>query len=283
MKQFLLPDNYSGEKNFTLSREDSHYLKNVLRYKEGNFFIAADIKGGKWTAVITAAEGKKVVLELKKRNSGDESIASSYAGDDEDGDGGLKKTNSSDFLNGIDKIKKSSVPEIVLCQCLPKGKKMDLIVRQAVEAGISEIQPLISEFSIVKYDSKSWKSKHERYVKIAREAFQQSGSRKLPLINKPVPLTSIKTGEKREIGLFFHQKSIENISLHKYLFTVPEKIMLIIGPEGGLSEKEVSYLLENNFKPVYLGENVLRTETAALYAAAAVKTIILERESWKTV
>ncbi len=73
---------------------------------------------------------------------------------------------------------------------------MDLIIRQAVEAGVSEIQPLMSEFSIVKFDSKSWKSKHERFVKIAREAFQQSGSRKLPAINKPVPLTSIKPEKK---------------------------------------------------------------------------------------
>ena len=160
---------------------------------------------------------------------------------------------------------------------------MDLIVRQAAEAGVSEIQPLESEFSIVRYDRKSWKSKHERFDKIAREAFQQSGSDRLTVINEPLPLTSLKTPEKGEIGLFFHQKSIENISLHKYLFTVPDKIKLIIGPEGGLSDKEIAYLRAENFKPVYLGENVLRTETAALYAAAAVKTILLERNSWKTV
>ena len=57
---------------------------------------------------------------------------------------------------------------------------------------------------------------------------------------------------------------------------------ILIGPEGGLSEKETDFLLASGFFPVYLGENVLRTETAAIYAQGAVKTILLEKEKWKT-
>ena len=214
-------------------------------------------------------------LEREKNNISAEADTSGKKKDNE-----TMETGESDSFVSENNI---CEPEIILCQCLPKGKKMDLIVRQATEAGVSVIQPLDSEFSIVKYDSKSWKGKHERFMKIVREAFQQSGSKTLPEVKEPVPLTSLEIDEKNEIGLFFHQKSIENISLHQYLFTVPLKIKLIIGPEGGLSDKEIACLKEKNFKPVFLGENVLRTETAALYAAAAVKTIILERDSWKTV
>ena len=279
MKQFLLPDSFKGEKSFLLGKEDSHYLKNVLRYREGDVFNAADPSGGSWKAVFAGSEGKNVILELEIRKKGDIQISTAAAQENSSESPEEKKTDSDlSSSRGNDKD-----PDIILCQCLPKGKKMDLIVRQATEAGISEIQPLESEFSIVKYDKKSWKSKLERFNKIIKEAFQQSGSGRLPVINEPVPLTSLKTAEKDEIGLFFHQKSIENISLHKYLFTVPDKIKLVIGPEGGLSDKEIIYLRENNFRPVYLGENVLRTETAALYAAAAVKTILLEKNSWKTV
>ena len=264
MKHFLLPDDFAGTQIFTLGKDDSHYLKNVLRYKEGDAFDAVDRSGIRWKAVFSEIEGKKVVLELDRIPQKDSVAENPLSG-------------------SAVSVKKKKSSEIILCQCLPKGKKMDIIIRQATEAGISEIQPLESEFSIVKYDKKGWKAKHERYEKIAREAFQQSGSDKLPRISEPVPLTSIKIREKNEIGLFFHQKSIENISLHKYLFSVPDKILLIIGPEGGLSDNEILYLRENNFLPAYLGKNVLRTETAALYAAAAVKTILLERESWKTV
>jgi len=253
MKHFLMPENFSGESEFHLDKEDSHYLKNVLRFKEGDSFRAVDRSGDRWNAVFSRLEGKYVVLDLEK----------------------------SELDNNENSKGKS--PEVILCQCLPKGKKMDLIVRQATEAGAAEIQPLMSEFSLVSYDKKSWKAKEERYRKISREAFQQSGSDRLPVIKEPLPLTSLEIKEKDEIGLFFHQKSIENISLHKYLFSGPEKIILIIGPEGGLSDNEIKYLRENSFQPAYLGDNVLRTETAALYAVAAVKTILLERKSWKTV
>ena len=282
MKQFLLPDNFNGEKTLLLGKEDSHYLKNVRRFREGDVFNAADTSGGSWKAVFAGIDGKNVILELEEKQNGDRK---SFSGDkvysESVSSGCVEPESDRSGSEGCLDIERS--PYIILCQCLPKGKKMDLIVRQATEAGVSEIQPLESEFSIVKYDRKNWKSKLERFNKIAKEAFQQSGSKRLPVINEPVPLTSVKTAEKGEIGLFFHQKSIENISLHKYLFTVPDKIKLIIGPEGGLSDKEIEYLRANSFRPVYLGENILRTETAALYAAAAVKTILLERNSWKTV
>ncbi len=264
MKQFLLPDYFHGESHLLLDGDDSHYLKNVLRYRDGDIFTAVDRLGVSWQAVFCCRDGKIAELDLSPA-------------------GGSRVSEKAD-VSEIQDIRRSGVvPEIILCQCLPKGKKMDLIIRQATEAGIAEIQMLESEFSIVKYDEKSWKSKHERFMKIAREAFQQSGSGILPVIKTPVPLISLNIEKNSEIGLFFHQKSIENISLHQYLFTVPEKIKLIIGPEGGLSDREISYLMKNSFKPAYLGPNVLRTETAALYAAAAVKTILLERETWKTV
>jgi 16S rRNA (uracil1498-N3)-methyltransferase len=253
MKHFLLPENFSGESEFHLDREDSHYLKNVLRFKEGDSFKAVDRSGVVWNAIFSRFEGKKLVLLLEKSKT--------------------EKSNSAKEKN----------PKIILWQCLPKGKKMDLIVRQATEAGVSEIQPVMSEFSLVSYDKKGWKAKEERYSKIAREAFQQSGSDRIPVIKEPVKLTSLEINEKDEIGLFFHQISIDNISLHKYLFSCPEKIILIIGPEGGLSDNEIKHLRENHFQPAYLGDNVLRTETAALFAVAAVKTILLEKESWTTV
>ncbi len=280
MKQFLLPDDFNGEKCFVLGKNDSHYLKNVLRYRESDIFNAVDINGVYWTAVFKGSDGKKVILELERAGKGKNNISAEADTSGKKKDNETMETGESDSFVSENNI---CEPEIILCQCLPKGKKMDLIVRQATEAGVSVIQPLMSEFSIVKYDSKSWKGKHERFMKIVREAFQQSGSKTLPEVREPVSLTSLEIDEKNEIGLFFHQKSIENISLHQYLFTVPLKIKLIIGPEGGLSDKEIACLKEKNFKPVFLGENVLRTETAALYAAAAVKTIILERDSWKTV
>jgi 16S rRNA (uracil1498-N3)-methyltransferase len=56
---------------------------------------------------------------------------------------------------------------------------------------------------------------------------------------------------------------------------------MVIGPEGGFSDKEVSLFLENGFKVLTIGDTVLRTETAALYCAAAIRILLLEKDSWK--
>ena len=250
MKHFLLPDSFNGEHEFLLDSSDSHYFKNVLRWKDGDIFDAVDCSGVVYEASFLGSKDNRVLISLDEKDSG---------------------------LTGGKKV------EIILCQCFPKGKKMDLIIRQAAEAGVSVIRPLYSEFSLVKLDKKGWKPKYDRYKRIVREAFQQSGGDQLPVVEDPVQLTKLVNKEKNVIGLFFHQKSIEKISLHKYLSSCPEKVIIVVGPEGGLSDAEILFLSDNNFHPVFLGDNVLRAETAALYAVAAVKTILMERDSWMTV
>ncbi len=253
MKQFLLPDFIDTEKEILLDKKDTHYLRNVRRYREGDVFTASDRSGNVWDAVIKGFEGKNAVLELK----------------------GKKQP---------EKEKNENIPEICLYQCLLKGKKMDLVIRQATEAGVSAVIPVESEFAVVKIEEKNWQDRIERWNKICREAMQQSGSAVFPEVLMPVPLAQVPflcgRGGKKAFSLFFHQESIENKSLHQYLFPVTERINIIIGPEGGLSENEIKYLRDNNFTPAYLGKNVLRAETAAIYSIAAVKTILLEKNKW---
>ena len=86
----------------------------------------------------------------------------------------------------------------------------------------------------------------------------------------------------RGAGLFFHPKILKIERLHSNLAATTGSIRLFIGPEGGFSENEVNYLLTYGAKPIYLGENVLRTETAALYAIAAVRTILTEKNEWQS-
>jgi 16S rRNA (uracil1498-N3)-methyltransferase len=86
--------------------------------------------------------------------------------------------------------------------------------------------------------------------------------------------------KKTETSIFFHQNTIENKSLHLYLFSATGKINIILGPEGGFSDNEVRFMMEKEFLPAYLGQNILRAETAAIYGIAAIKTILLEKEKW---
>jgi len=188
-----------------------------------------------------------------------------------------------------------SIPAILLFQALPKGEKMDVIVRQAAEGGITEIVPFTSEFSIAK--AGAGEQKFSRWQRIIREARQQCGSKIATAIRRPLSKEELiiywkelKTAgalvSQAKLGLLFHHQGLENKSLHSYLDSsnldsVPEVVVIAVGPEGGFSDTEVSLFLENGFNPITIGDTILRTETAALYCAAAVRTILLERDSWQ--
>jgi 16S rRNA (uracil1498-N3)-methyltransferase len=174
----------------------------------------------------------------------------------------------------------------VLFQALPKGDKMDLIVRQAVESGITEIVPFISEFSVARAPSVEGQ-KFTRWERIIKEARQQSGSKCITTLHNPLKVKLLieywqTLKNEGALGLVFHhQKGLEQKSLHEYLNISPKMVVFAIGPEGGFSDSEVSLFLENDFKPVTIGDTILRTETAALYCAAAIRIILLERDTWE--
>jgi 16S rRNA (uracil1498-N3)-methyltransferase len=164
---------------------------------------------------------------------------------------------------------------------------MDLIVRQAAEGGITEIVPFAADYSVPKIRAGTEEEKTERWERIIKEARQQSGSGIATAVRPPCTADALFEywGDLRNrypgaLGIFMHQNPLEQGTLHGYLSPVPEFVVLAIGPEGGFSPGEVSRFLAANFKPLVLGNTVLRTETAALYGAAAIRTILLESASW---
>ena len=248
MKQFFLPDTYKGEEILLLQGKEYHYLINVRRLDPGSTFHGIDKNGEKYFFRIrTIQKGRAEAEKISSENE--------------------MQTDT----------------ELTLLQCLPKGKKFDLIVRQAVECGVSRIIPVIGDHSISRPDEKAKSGKNERWNKIAKEALQQSGASFVPKIEKITELAlGVNSLKKPFLGLFFHEKPLAKKGLHQYLFESHKKIMLAIGPEGGFSKREVDFLIDQDFHPVYLGPRILRTETAAIFAAAAVQTILLEKDHWTT-
>jgi 16S rRNA (uracil1498-N3)-methyltransferase len=175
------------------------------------------------------------------------------------------------------------LPPIILFQALPRGGKMDLIVRQAAEGAVTEVVPFTSEHAIPRPEGGG---RLRRWEKIIREARQQSGSRTATAVRAPLSLEGLfgywesLIRRPKVLGLLFHQTPLEQTSLHGYLGSNPEIVVLTIGPEGGFSPAEVSRFLAAGFKPLTIGDTVLRTETAALYGAAAVRIILMESASW---
>lgn len=179
----------------------------------------------------------------------------------------------------------SSLPPLVLFQALPKGARMDLIIRQAAEGGITEIVPFLSAYSVPRTDDSG--GRLERWRRIIREARQQSGSGINTGVREPAVFEAaleyweeLREKHERPAGLLIHQDPLEQGSFHGYLDKHPDLVVLAVGPEGGFSPEEVSRCMTAGFKPLTMGDAVLRTETAALYAQAAIRIILLESASW---
>ena len=188
---------------------------------------------------------------------------------------------------GISKQPAALLPPLALFQGLPKGNKMDLIVRQAAEGGVSLVAPFESEYSTAHINKKGSAEKLKRWERIVKEARQQSGSSIETKIKPPCKFDSlldywetVKKEYRNPLGILLHQEALETGSFHRYLGNNPDYVALAVGPEGGFSPGEVTLLLAAGFRPLLMGNTILRTETAALYGTAVIRIILLENEAW---
>lgn len=161
--------------------------------------------------------------------------------------------------------------EITIVQGLPKGDKFDFIIQKATELGVTKIIPLNCNRSIVKYDKDKEKKKIDRWQKIAKEASEQSKRITIPVIDKITDINNLKDLDY-DIKLLcsVNEKEI-NIKHHLQNIKYNDKIIIVVGPEGGFTDNEEETLIKYGFKRVSLGENILRTETAPIFIVSVIK------------
>lgn len=160
----------------------------------------------------------------------------------------------------VDEMEVKRPPKaVILYQCVTQElKTMDLIIRQATELGVERLIPVISERSFKKKEVIL--KRIEKWKRIVKEAMKQS-VRAIPMeIEEPIYLKDLEPNGEENILLdnFYKGLSIKNINLEASSFSV------IVGPEGGFSEKEANFLREKGFKSVLLEPYTLRTETASV-------------------
>ena len=259
MKQFVLPDSVpAGESRLRLEGGDYHYLIRVRRCSEGDRIRGITRDGRRYSVTFLTVDTSycDVLLSPLESETDPESV-------DVDSD-----------------------VRIVLMPGITKGKKMDLTVRQAVEAGAGAVLPILTDHCQVRYQNAGDASaKQERWERIATEALQQCGGMCITEIGIPAGLIETVTewGDRGPL-LFLHEKVSDSdrdgAGLFRRLAEPPRELGIIVGPEGGLSPSETAFLLNHGAEPVYLGSRILRAETAALYGMAVVATIIRERSEW---
>jgi 16S rRNA (uracil1498-N3)-methyltransferase len=250
MKHFILENEPDADGSVRLTGKDYNYLVNVRRLKAGGTLDCLLPSGEIARLLIVRAE--KGILHA-------ECTPAAEAGQDE------------------------VCPPITLFQAMPKGAKMDSVVRMTGEAGVSEIAPFYSARSVPRNTDGAIEKRLDRWRRVLKEARQQSGSRAIGTVRAPVGLDGLLSYwesvlQPEALGLI--ALPLAKNGFHLYLETMPKLIALAVGPEGGFAPEEEDAFMGAGFRPVSLGPTVLRTEHAALYAVAAIRTLLVERNSW---
>ncbi len=157
--------------------------------------------------------------------------------------------------------------KIHLFQGLPKSDKLELIIQKAVELGVEEITPVEMNRCVVKIEEKKKKSKQERWQSIAESAAKQSKRVVIPKVNDIIPYKEfLKKAEELSVLLVPYENEDGMKATKEALKEIKagDTVGIIIGPEGGFSEQEISLVAEKNGKTISLGSRILRTETAAI-------------------
>ncbi|MBQ7227141.1 MAG: 16S rRNA (uracil(1498)-N(3))-methyltransferase [Clostridia bacterium] len=171
-------------------------------------------------------------------------------------------------LNYVSENKNETEPELMLTvfASLLKGDKTELVVQKLTELGVKRITPFISDYTVQK------SKKNERLKRSAHEASKQCGRAIIPEVTEIVSFDQmLKTLDKYDTVVFAYEDAYTSGKRLSDVIKGNEKtIALVVGPEGGFSEREVNALTLAGYEPVTLGKRILRAETASIAGASVI-------------
>jgi 16S rRNA (uracil1498-N3)-methyltransferase len=180
----------------------------------------------------------------------------------------VQKRSCTVHIDSFNETDNESPLHLHLGQVISRGDRMEFVIQKAVELGVNEITPLVSERCGVKINLERMMKKQQQWQRIAIAACEQSGRNVVPIIHLTQPLMQWCSAPSDDVKLTLHPRAKYSIN------TLPDKLInisLLIGPEGGFSDQEIELTETLNFTETLLGPRILRTETAALTAITALQ------------
>jgi len=232
--RIYIKDNLSLHKIYILSKDNTHYIKEVLRMKVQDIIEIFNDTNYIFFSKIVYISNKTIKIKT--------------------------------FINKFKNIE--SPLYIHLGQVISKNEKMDITIQKSIEMGVNIITPLFFEKS---HFQKKINISHKikRWKKIAVSACQQCHRNIIPEINHPIDILSwCKKNKKDDIKIIFHPKSTLTIN---HLTGSIKYIKIIIGSERGFSNDELQEIIKYGFIAMKLGPRILRTETASIAAITALQ------------
>lgn len=238
MRRFTIaPERISGDR-VAFDADETRHLVRVLRLGPGDLVTAADGRGGAW--------------EVRLLTTGETATGA---------------------IVGAASLAEESPLRITLVQAVPKGDRMEGIVRATTELGVARILPALTERTIVRLDDARGRERARRWQRVAREATKQCGRAMVPIVEAPRPLEDwIAAEEPADLRLCLWET--EGAPLRRVIEGVPARprtACVIVGPEGGLTEDEVARAGAAGYVRVTLGRRILRSETAGAAIVALLQ------------
>jgi 16S rRNA (uracil1498-N3)-methyltransferase len=218
-----------------LDAKASHHIASVVRANVGDYLSLFNGFGGEYKAVIEVIHNKKIISRIEKFTS-------------HEAESSLK---------------------LYLAQGISRNEKMDYIIQKAVELGVKKIIPLLTERCTIKLDEDRSLKRLQHWQSIIISACEQSGRNHLPELLPPMTMENALYS--MEADWRFVLAPTASSKLKEAAIQPTQRVMVVIGPEGGLSEREITQACQQGFLPLNLGPRILRTETAAVAAITAVQ------------
>jgi 16S rRNA (uracil1498-N3)-methyltransferase len=238
MRRFAIAvDRIDGDR-VTFDRDESHHIARVLRLRDGDTVIAID------------GVGRELTVRLDR-------VADVASG----------------TVVDVSEARSQPPVRITLVQGVPKGERMEMIVRAATELGVARVCPAITERTVVRLDAGRWEERARRWQRVAREAAKQSRRAIVPTVDPPrafaACLDALAGASPFKLCLW-EGDAVPLRSLFPVAGPVSD-VHVVIGPEGGLTSAEVEAARLRGFLVASLGHGVLRTETAGPATIAIVQ------------
>lgn len=217
-----------------LDGDNGHYVRTVLRLKKDDAIILFNGSGGEYACLLSEVSRKTVLITIK---------------------------------SWCERSVESPL-QVTLGLGVSRGDRMDLSVQKAVELGATQITPLMTERCVVQFKEKKLQ-RLQHWQKIIQHAAEQSGRTVLPELTDVATLHNW-VGSQQGLKVFLDPYADMTLA---QLQVDDMTVTLLTGPEGGFTEQERSVAKAAGFVPVRLGSRILRAETAAIAALAAVQVL----------
>lgn len=183
--------------------------------------------------------------------------------------GHIEKRHSQATIQAIVTNDTESPLPITLLQGISRGERMDFAIQKAVELGVTSIVPVITERCNVQLKGVRADKRHQHWQGVMISACEQSGRAQLPQLHEVSDLATALAASQDELKLVLEPQA-EHGFMH---LAKPTSLTLLIGPEGGVSDQEISTAQQHGFTAVRFGPRILRTETATVAALAVMQTL----------